>query len=442
MSSYIPNTKDEQAQMLSAIGFSSFEEMLAFLPNDVVLQRPLNIGDGLTEQKTYELLKKTASKNKVYDVILRGAGAYNHYIPSVVPHLASREEFVTAYTPYQAEISQGLLQAIFEYQTMICELCGMDASNASVYDGATAGAEAMLMCADKKRSKILISSLANPENIAVMKTYAHSYNLEIELIPSIDGVTDIDALNALADEKTAGVYFSQPNYLGNLEEGEKICEIAHQKGAKAIMNIYPIAAAVLKSCGEVGADIAVGEGQPLGMPLSFGGPYLGFMAVKAKDVRKLPGRIVGQTVDVDGKRAYVLTLQAREQHIKRERATSSICSNQALCALTASIYLSSVGKNGFKTVAQNCYRNAHYFAQQLTNLKTFKLKYNKTFFNEFVTHSSISPQKIEETLSKRGILSGLTLDESSILWCATEINDKQSIDEVVAILMDLEGADV
>lgn len=366
----------------------------------------------------------------------RGAGAYKHYIPAAVKRITSKEEFVTAYTPYQAEISQGVLQGIFEYQTMICELTTMEAANASVYDGATAAAEAAAMCRDRKRSKVLISAAAHPDVIETVKTYCQAAGAPVELIPAKDGQTDQAALAELLTADTACVYLQQPNYYGLIEDAEAFGQLAHEKGAKFIMGCNPIALAVLKSPAACGADIVVGEGQPLGLPLGFGGPYLGFMASTSAMTRKLPGRIVGETTDVDGKRAFVLTLQAREQHIRREKASSNVCSNEALCALTASVYMTVMGPEGLRQAAVQSMSKAHYLAEQLSVIG-YQRVYEGEFFHEFVTTTPVPAESALKALEERGILGGLPLNDHEILWCATEDNTKAEIDELVAILKEV-----
>ncbi len=330
--------------MLREIGYAGFEEMFSHIPDEVMLKEEVNIPSGLSEQAVKGRMEDIAGKNVVFRHIFRGAGAYNHYIPAIVSNVTSKEEFVTAYTPYQAEISQGILQSIFEYQTMLCELTGMDASNASIYDGATAAAEAIAMCKERKKTTAYISAAANPGVIEVMKTYCFGSNTKVVMVPEKDGVTDGAALEEMlkADPQAACFYVQQPNYYGNIEDGDALGRIVHEAGAKYIMGCNPMALAVMKTPAEYGADIAVGDGQPLGMPLAFGGPYLGFMTATAAMTRKLPGRIVGETADHEGRRAFVLTLQAREQHIRREKASSNVCSNQAWCALTASVYMTAM----------------------------------------------------------------------------------------------------
>ena len=379
-------------------------------------------------------MEHIAAQNIVFDSIFRGAGAYDHYIPAIVKSVTGKEEFVTAYTPYQAEISQGVLQSIFEYQTMICELTGMDVSNASVYDGATAAAEAVNMCCERSRNVVFCSAAAHPDTIEVVKTYCWASGHEFVLVPAKDGKTDWNSIVPQLDKKTSAcLYIQSPNFFGQIEDVQQAAEAVHAVGAKLIMGCNPIALGLYKTPAELGADIAVGEGQPLGMPLSFGGPYLGFMATTKAMMRKLPGRIVGETTDVDGKRAFVLTLQAREQHIRREKASSNICSNQALCAMTAAVYLAAVGPEGLKQVANLCYQKAHYLMQQLTAIPGITLRYQGPFFHEFVTDQG-DANRILLKLEQEGILGGLPLSDGGILWCATEKNSKEDIDRMVGII--------
>lgn len=434
MGSYVPSTLQERQEMLESIGLSSIDQLFSHIPDELKLKGELNLPSGMSELEVSSAMKKIAAKNVVFGSIFRGAGAYDHYIPSIVKSVTGKEEFLTAYTPYQAEISQGVLQSIFEYQTMICELTGMDVSNASVYDGATAAAEAVNMCCERSRKVVFCSAAAHPDTIAVVKTYCWAAGHELVLLPVKDGKTDLDAMASQLDKKTSAcLYLQSPNFFGQLEEMEKAAEMIHSVGAKLIAGCNPIALGLLKTPAEQGADIAVGEGQPLGMPLSFGGPYLGFMAATQAMMRKLPGRIVGETVDVDGKRAFVLTLQAREQHIRREKASSNICSNQALCALTASVYLATVGPDGLKQSASLCYQKAHYLAQQLCSIPGVSLRYSGTFFHEFVTDQKDS-DKLLSALEQQGILGGYPLADGGILWCATEKNTKEEMDRVVEII--------
>lgn len=437
MGSYLPNTWQEQQEMLSEAGYESFDALFAHIPEEVKVKE-LNIPSGLSEMEVISEMEEIAQKNKIFRHIFRGAGAYDHYIPAIVGSVVNKEEFVTAYTPYQAEISQGILQSIFEYQTMICELTGMDVSNASVYDGATAAAEAVAMCRERKRTTAYISETTNPQVISVIKTYCYASGTEVVMVPEKDGVTDKEALKEALNDAAACFYVQQPNYYGNLEDAKELGEIVHAAGAKYIMGCNPIALGMIKTPAECGADVAVGEGQPLGMSLAFGGPYLGFMAATEKMLRKLPGRIVGETVDRDGKRAYVLTLQAREQHIRREKASSNICSNQALCALTAGVYLSAMGEEGIRKAASMCCSKAHYLQAELEKAG-LKPKYSVPFFHEFVTVSEVKAEIILDALEKKGILGGLPLGEYEILWCATEKNTKAEIDLTAGIVKEVCG---
>ena len=425
--------------MLREIGYAGFEEMFSHIPDEVMLKEEVNIPSGLSEQAVKGRMEDIAGKNVVFRHIFRGAGAYNHYIPSIVSSVASKEEFVTAYTPYQAEISQGILQSIFEYQTMLCELTGMDVSNASIYDGATAAAEAIAMCKERKKTTAYISAAANPGVIKVMKTYCFGSNTKVVMVPEKDGVTDAAALEEMlkADPQSACFYVQQPNYYGNVEDGDALGRIVHEAGAKYIMGCNPMALAVMKTPAEYGADIAVGDGQPLGMPLAFGGPYLGFMTATAAMTRKLPGRIVGETADNQGRRAFVLTLQAREQHIRREKASSNVCSNQAWCALTASVYMTAMGADGMAEAAAQCMSKAHYLRDVLKEAG-LEPKYDGEFFHEFVT---VSPEgkctdsgHILRALEKHGILGGLKLSDREILWCATEVNTREEMDKTASIV--------
>ena len=434
MGSYVPSTAQERQEMLASIGLCSIDELFSHIPDSLKLKGELNLPSGKSELEVCRTMEHIAAQNIVFDSIFRGAGAYDHYIPAIVKSVTGKEEFVTAYTPYQAEISQGVLQSIFEYQTMICELTGMDVSNASVYDGATAAAEAVNMCCERSRNVVFCSAAAHPDTIEVVKTYCWASGHEFVLVPAKDGKTDWNSIVPQLDKKTSAcLYIQSPNFFGQIEDVQQAAEAVHAVGAKLIMGCNPIALGLYKTPAELGADIAVGEGQPLGMPLSFGGPYLGFMATTKAMMRKLPGRIVGETTDVDGKRAFVLTLQAREQHIRREKASSNICSNQALCAMTAAVYLAAVGPEGLKQVANLCYQKAHYLMQQLTAIPGITLRYQGPFFHEFVTDQG-DANRILLKLEQEGILGGLPLSDGGILWCTTEKNSKADIDRMVGII--------
>ena len=436
MADYVPSSEKETEELLSAVGLSSVDELYAAVPAEVY-KKEVNLPSGKSELEVLRTLERMGQKNKIYPSVFRGAGAYRHFIPSIVKQVVGKEAFRTTYTPYQAEISQGILQSIFEYQTEICELTGMDVSNASVYDGATAAAEAIFMCIDRKRTKILVSAAVHPMVLEVMETYCKSRSVALEIIPEKDGVTDAEALREKCGKETAGVYFQSPNFYGNIEDGDTLTGIAHEAGAKVIMGVNPISLGLLKTPGEYGADIAVGDGQPLGMPLAFGGPYMGFMTTTDKLMRKLPGRIVGETTDGEGKRCYVLTLQAREQHIRREKASSNICSNQALCALAVGVYLATMGNEGIKKAATLSTSKAHYLSAELAKVG-YQTENKGEFFHEFVTVSDVPVAKALAALEEKGILGGFPLDEHRILWCCTEVNTKEEMDAVVQILKEVQ----
>ena len=435
MASFIPSTPEERQEMLQTVGVSSYRELYRDVPAQMYLEQGLNLPDGMSELEVRSAVSAMAAKNHVFPTVLRGGGAYDHYIPSIVKYIPTKEEFLTAYTPYQAEMSQGILQSIFEYQTDICELTGMDVSNASVYDGATAAAEAAAMCRDRKRRVTLISAAAHPDTIRTVRTYCYGTGDELRVIPAKDGKTDLEALKALLTADVASVYIQQPNFYGQFENAEAIGQAVHENGSLYIMGCNPIALAIMKTPRQCGADIAVGEGQPLGMPLGYGGPYLGFMATTSKHMRKLPGRIVGQTVDSKGDRAFVLSLQAREQHIRREKAGSNICSNQALCALTAGVYMAAMGPEGMAQAAKQSMAKAHYLAAELCKLPGVSLAYTGDYFHEFVT---IMPRAgaVLEALERADILGGLPID-GGVLWCATEKVSKAQLDKAIAIVKEV-----
>ncbi len=432
MGSYVPTSPAERKAMLESIGVPSVEALYESVPADMLLSRPLNLPEGLSEWEVATKVGAIAEKNIVFKTILRGAGAYRHYIPSIVKSVLSKEQLVTAYTPYQAEISQGILQSIFEFQTMICSLTGMDVSNASVYDGATAAAESVAMCIERKKTKAYISATVNPAYLDVVKTYCYGSGVPLVIIPEKDGKTDPEALKEALASDAACFISQQPNFYGLMEDCDALAGLTHDAGAKYVMICNPISLGICKSPCEYGADVAVGEGQPLGMPLAFGGPYLGFMATKSQMARKLPGRIVGQTVDKEGKRGFVLTLQAREQHIRREKASSNICSNQALCALTAAVYLSAMGKKGLLEAATLCTSKAHYFADILCKIPGVEMVHQGEFFHEFVTTLPKADEVLAE-LESEGILGGYPT-EKGILWCVTEVVTKAELDRAANII--------
>lgn len=434
MRSYVPNTREEQQEMLQAIGLQRIDELFSDIPEKARLGRPLDLPAGKSEQEVRRAFQAFASEAGTLP-LFRGAGAYRHYIPSVVDAIASRSEFYTAYTPYQPEMSQGMLQAIFEYQTLICQLTGLDASNASVYDGGSACAEAMIMLRGiTRKNKVLYSAGLNPEYIAILKTYARFVGFTLTEIPlTAQGRTDFDALETNLDG-TAGLLLQSPNFFGIVEDMERAATILHEKGALFTAVVNPISLGLLKRPGDYGADIAVGEGQPLGLPLSVGGPYLGFMATKQQYIRHLPGRIAGETVDAEGNRAYVLTLQAREQHIRREKASSNICSNQSLCALRAAVYLAAMGPAGMREVAVQCLQKAHYLYEGILHIPGMRARYEGSpFFHEFVIDCDKDALALNAGLKARGFIGGLPLSryhrgDNGILYCATELNTREELD--------------
>lgn len=433
MAGYIPVTPEEQEKMLAAVGLTSTDQLFADVPEEIHLQGLEGLDQGLAEMDVQREVRALAKENKVYDLILRGAGIYDHHIPAAVGRIAGKEEFVTSYTPYQAEISQGVLQGIFEFQTMVAELTTMDVANASVYDGATAAGEAMAMCRDRKATKTLIAANANPMTKEVMATYADGADAPIAYIPEKDGRVDLEALKDLLTEDVAAVYLESPNYYGLIEDVAAVADLAKTVKAKTILGANPLALALFKSPAACGVDIVVGDGQPFGIPMQYGGPSVGFMACRDKLLRKLPGRIVGETLDTQGRRAYVLTLQAREQHIRREKASSNICSNQALNALTSSIYCTVMGPQGVREVAKQSMAKAHYLAGELAKIGMTSV-HEGLKFHEFVTQTPAGAKKVEEVLRAHGILSGLPLGEDRMLWCVTEKASKDDLDRLVGIL--------
>jgi glycine dehydrogenase subunit 1 len=436
MGSYLALTDADRREMLAVLGLNEADELFSGIPENVRVKE-LNLPSGLSEMEVSRKISALAAENRVFPHVFRGAGAYRHYIPAAVKRISSHEAFLTAYTPYQAELSQGILQSIFEYQSMICELTGMDVSNASVYDGASAAAEAVNMCRDRNRQGVYISASAHPQVIQTIRTYCAGYGVPVTVVPKgADGKTDKDALKELlaASSGTAAAFYVQnPNFLGLIEDVPALAEITHNSGALLVAGVNPISLGLLESPGNLGADVAVGEGQPLGLPLAFGRPYLGFMACKAALMRKLPGRIAGETTDSREGRAFVLTLQAREQHIRREKASSNICSNEAHCALTAAIYLAVMGEEGFAEAARQCHAKAAYTAALISGVPGFQLVYDGEFFHEFVTRCP-DTEKTLGLLEKHGILGGYPISPNELLWCVTELNTKEEIEELVRIL--------
>ena len=433
--SYIPNTEADLQQMLESIGVSDFEDLLKNIPASLRYRHDLNIPKAFPEFELIRHLTNLALMNKSYDSCFAGAGAYDHYIPSVIGNLVSRSEFMTAYTPYQPEVAQGTLQAMYEFQSMICGLTGMAVTNASVYDGASALAEAALLAARHTgRKDILIASTVNPNYIDVVRTYLSGLDLNIKIIPSVEGLVDYKQLRQQLSDQTAVFIIQNPNFLGLIEN---IDEISKNSGGLLTISYDPISLGVLKTPGEYGADIACADGQPLGLPLSFGGPYVGLFSVRQELVRKMPGRLVAKTVDESGRTGYVLTLQTREQHIRREKATSNICTNQQLCALVVTIYLAAMGRAGIKRVAELCLAKAHYAAEKISELPGYQLRFSAPFFKEFVVQVPVSPKKIINGLGKYNILPGVDLSglkiglKGCLMVAVTEKISYEQIDELV-----------
>jgi glycine dehydrogenase subunit 1 len=442
--SYISLSDKDRKEMMAKIGISSLDELFSTIPKDIMLKRELNVPSPMTELELIQLFEEITQKNNYQDYLsFLGAGAYRHVIPYIVDYLSSRGEFISPYTPYQPEVSQGTLQVIFEFQTLICQLTGMDIANASLYDGASAAAEAVLMAHRLKgKSKVIIAKTLHPHYRRVIQTYVKNLGVEIEEIKySETGEFDLKDLRKKLDDKTAAVVFQSPNFMGIIENLKKISDLAHSVQALSIVVVTePVSLGILEAPGKLGADIVAGEGQSFGLPLSFGGPYLGFMACCQEYIRQFPGRIAGQTKDVDGKRGFVLTLSTREQHIRRERATSNICTNQAWCALRATIFLETLGREGLKELAWQNIQKANYALEKLSQIKGIKRKFKGNFFNEFVLEFSGGFEKIRGFLRKKGIVGGLNLGEyypelkKCALVCVTEMDKREEIDKLAAIL--------
>ncbi|MDE6682163.1 MAG: aminomethyl-transferring glycine dehydrogenase subunit GcvPA [Muribaculaceae bacterium] len=408
---YIPHTEEDISAMLEKIGVNSVDDLFADIPSEVIFKEEYDIPSAMSEIELRKHFKELASKNNPL-VVFGGNGVYDHYAPSVIPHLLERSEFYTAYTPYQPEISQGTLQYIFEYQSMICELTGMESTNASMYDGATATAEAMFMmvASAKKRNRVLLSATLPEHVMKVAKTYARFHGIDVTEIPEKDGATDLEAMKeSLAGGDVAGVILPSPNRYGIIEDYTGVADAIHASKALMAMYVDPSALAVLRSPAEWGADIACGDGQTLGMPMQFGGPYLGFLSCRQSLIRKMPGRVVGATTDASGKRCYVLTLQAREQHIRREKATSNICSNQSLMALYATIYISLLGEKGLREVNVLSADGAHYLYNRLIESGKFRPAFSRPFLKEFVVETDLDIKKVNAYLLEKGIMGGVAV---------------------------------
>jgi glycine dehydrogenase subunit 1 len=437
---FLPNTNKDREEMLKTIGVKSIEDLFSDIPPALRFKGDMKMPAALSEYEVAKLMREIAGKNTAQDfATFIGAGAYDHYVPSVVRHVLGRSEFYTAYTPYQPEVSQAVLQSIFEYQTMICELTGMDAANASMYDGASAAAESVTIASGLTRRKnALVSRTAHPETKLVTETYAKGHGITVKEVPFENGVTSLKELDKMLSADVASLVIQQPNFFGNIEPVEEISKKVQAVGATLIVQVNPMSLGVLRPPAEYGAEIVVGEGQVFGNPMAFGGPYLGVLAVKDKYLRRMPGRLVGMTNDNRGQRGFVLTLQTREQHIRRDRATSNICSNEALNALAATVYLSWLGKEGIKELAEHCVAKAHYLADAIANLKGYSLAWNTPFFNEFAVKCPVDPEEMVKSLVSKKILAGYPLGRAypelkdHLLIAVTEKRTKKEMDDFLA----------
>lgn len=432
---FFPQTKEEIEQMLKQAGMNSLDDLYADVPEQIRFRGEYDLPEPMSETEIRSLFEKLGEKNRRLTVFA-GAGCYDHYTPAVVPNIISRSEFLTSYTPYQAEISQGTLHYIFEYQSMMAELTGMDVSNASMYDGSTATAEAAIMAlaSTKKTDTVLVSASVDPKVLNVVKTYAHFHGFNVELIAENDGATNKEQMDARLEKGgVAGVIVQQPNYHGIVEDFSGFADSCHAHKSLFIVNSVAADLALLKTPGEWGADVAVGDGQSLGIPMAFGGPSVGYMCCTEKLMRKMPGRIVGKTVDNRGQRVFVLTLQAREQHIRRQKATSNICSNESLMALFVTIYMSVMGKEGVKEAAQMSYDGAHYLHDALIATGLFSDKYERPFFNEFCVKYNGDVDRLQQRFIENGILGGVKVDADTLMFAVTEKRTKEEIDKLVNI---------
>jgi len=440
---YIQITAKDRQEMLKAVGAASIDDLFRPIPEELRLRRPLDVPAAMDELSLRAHLEELAAKDvsAARQVCFHGAGAYDHFIPAVVDHLAMKAEFLTAYTPYQAEASQGALQAFFEFQTMVCQLTGMEVANASMYEGATALAEAALMAINVSgKRQIIVSRGVHPHYRQVLRTYVSDMPVMYTEIPLKNGVTDTQVLEDELDEDTAAVIVQSPNFLGHIERVDTIVKFAHANESLAIQSFNPLSLGIVKHPGEMDVDVATGEGQPLGIPLQFGGPYLGLFACKAKYMRKMPGRLVGQTVDAEGRRAFCLTLQTREQHIRREKATSNICTNQGLLALRASVYMAAMGPRGMRHVAQLCFNKASYLAGRLEEAG-LSLKYpQQPFFNELLVQLKRPVAEVLEEAAGRGILAGYDVGQDypelkdCLLVAVTEKRTRREMDALLQVL--------
>jgi glycine dehydrogenase subunit 1 len=440
---FTPHTAEDRRLMLERIGVASVEELFAGIPASIRLNRPLNLPEPLSEPEAVTELSRLAAGNTGSGKLacFAGAGAYDHYIPAIIDTIISRPEFYTAYTPYQAEVSQGTLQAIYEFQSLICRLYGMEAANASMYDCASALAESAHMARDiSRRPKILLAGSINPAHVEVVRTYTHGLNIPVEVVPLSGNIIDVETLARMCNQDVAALIIQHPNFFGNLEPVRRASEIVHKAGALLVVSADPISLGAFEPPGDYDADVAVGEGQPLGIPMSFGGPYLGLMSAKKRFIRNLPGRIVARTTDTESKTGFVLALQTREQHIRRERASSNICSNEALCALAANVYLATMGRTGIAEVARQSMAKAHYLAKGIAGIRGFATETSAPFFKEFVVRTPVPAASIIEAGVKHGILAGVAIDRFNPDWkdrllvAVTEKRTKAEMDKYCQFL--------
>ncbi len=437
---YFPHTEDDIRQMLDKIGVETLEDLYSDVPQEFIYRKEYDLPDSMSEHEIRQYFENLAKENRQLTCFC-GIGAYDHYSPAVIPHIISRSEYLTAYTPYQPEVSQGTLRYIFEYQSMITELTGMDVTNASMYDGATAAAEAMMMAmaSTKKKTRVLLSEGLLPQVVKVVKTYAKFNGVKIDMVPCLDGVTSYGALAAeLAAGDVAGVLVPGINKYGIIEDMTGFADAVHAQ--KGLFMVYsdPSSLAVIKTPAAWGADVVCGDSQTLGVPLCFGGPYVGFLACTKDHVRKLPGRIVGATKDVDGKRAYVLTLQAREQHIRREKATSNICSNQSLMALYVTVYMGLMGPKGLREVNELSYGGAHYLYNELLATGLFEKAFDKPFLKEFVLRSKLPVDKLQQALVDAGFFGAVEIEDGLVNFCVTEKRSREEVDALVSLIKTLQ----
>lgn len=444
MSRFIPDGERQRKEMLKVIGAESFQELLEPVPEKYRMKEDLDLPGPASEPELCREFQDLAAGNRGAEAVcFAGGGAYDHFVPAALDHILLRSEFYTAYTPYQAEVSQGTLQAIFEYQTMIARLTGMEIANASMYDGASSAAEACLMAMRvKRRNRILVAGSLNPRWLGVVRTYLKRHDFQINEVPFMDdGTLDLDAAKALAGDDTAAMLVQYPSFFGLVEDLRPMAELIHDSGGLFLVAADPVALPLLRSPGNAGADVVVGEGQSMGVPLSYGGPYAGFMASRKKLARKMPGRLIGRTEDRAGQTGYVMTLQTREQHIRREKATSNICTNQALIALANTVYLSLTGESGFREISRQCYHRSHFLEEKLLEIPGVTRVFDETpFFREFTLSFPVPALKLRDGMLERNILAGVPLvelDEGAMLVTATEKRTREEMEKYVSLAVEI-----